>query len=217
MTTLAKLFREGTIVSFKKGDILISPKKKPKGIYRITQGFIYSYSKSFGNKKRIQMILKKGDVFPLAWAVNNTQKDVYVEALTDTTTEHVTKDIFLTHVKNNQNATWEMISILISYLSVYVDRVDNLEFDTVREKVLNRILFFTERFGKKKAATSEVDLPITHKLIAESISVSRENVTRELKLLEKKRVIAFKNHQLIVNSKELEEELRTLRETNKQE
>ncbi len=64
MNSFDTLFRQGAVINYKKGEIIFSPWKKPKGIYLIKSGFIYSYSLSETHKKRIQNIVKAGDVFP---------------------------------------------------------------------------------------------------------------------------------------------------------
>jgi CRP-like cAMP-binding protein len=210
MSAISDLFKKGKTVHFKKNNFFISPKKVPEGIFQITEGFIYSYSQSTSHKKRIQTILKKGDIFPLAWAISleTVRHDMYVQALTDGSVQLIEKNIFLDLINNSHGAALEIISVLLMYLSTYVDRVENLEEDTVRDKLINRLLFFVNRFGVQDGEKFLIDLPITHRLIAESISVSRENVTRELKSLENKKLITFKNRQLIVlDHEKLKEEL----------
>jgi CRP-like cAMP-binding protein len=213
MMAISLAFKKGVNVPFKKGEILMSPKKTPRGVYLITEGFVVSYSQSSSGKRRIQTILKKNDIFPLVWAISDVLKNVYIETLSDGNALLLDKEIFLDYINNTHEATVELITILLNMLSTYVDRVDNLENDTVREKVITRILFYSNRFGVSEDGKIAIDLPITHKLIAESISVSRENVTRELKILEKKKLISFKKRQLIISDiKRLSEELQNKRD-----
>jgi CRP/FNR family cyclic AMP-dependent transcriptional regulator len=208
MSVIENFLLNGKTIRFKKGDILISPKKEPKGVYLLSEGFIYSYSKSSVRKKKIQTILQKGEIFPLIWVISNLQKNVFVEALTDGRVYIVEKEKFLSFVNNTHEATLELITILSNTLSTYVDRLDNLEYAKVRGKVINRLLFFANRFSHTKGKKRAINLPLTHKLIAESINVSRENVTRELKSLEKKKIIAFNKRQIIiVDINQLREEL----------
>jgi CRP/FNR family cyclic AMP-dependent transcriptional regulator len=210
MSAISDLFRKGTTVQFKKNDFFISPKKEPQGIYHIKEGFVYSYSQSPSHKKRIQTILKKGDIFPIAWTINNNnaRKDMYVQAFTDGLADKIEKKVFVDYINNSQEAALEVVDVLLMYLSIYVDRVENLEEDTVRAKLINRLLFFASRFGFTKGRNVYIDLPLTHNLIAESISVSRENVTREMKALENKKVISFNKHQLVITDiKHLKKEL----------
>lgn len=206
MSAITDLFKRGTDVRFKKGDLFVSPHDEPLGIYQINEGFVYSYSKTMTHKKRIQMILKKGDVFPISLAITNdsARNTMYVQALTDGSARMIKKKSFLDFINSSHIAALEIISVLLIYLRIYVDRVENLEEDTVREKLKKRILFFASRFGVNEGKTIRIDLPLTHKLIAESISVSRENVSRELKALEKAKIISFKDRQLfIIDSKRL--------------
>ena len=206
MSAITDLFKRGTTVQFKKRDFFVSPHDEPQGIYHISEGFVYTYSKTVTHKKRIQMILKKGDVFPISLAIINdsARNNMYVQALTDGSARLITKKSFLDFINTSHIAALEIITVLIMYLRVYVDRVENLEEDTVREKLKKRILFFASRFGVNEDKAIRIDFPLTHKLIAESISVSRENVSRELKSLEKAKIISFKNRQLfIIDSKRL--------------
>lgn len=200
MSSISDLFQKATIVKFKKYDFFISPEKKLEGIYQIIGGFVYSYSLSSSGKKRIQTVLKNGDIFPIAWTINinNARKDMYVQALTDGSAYVIGEKIFLDYINSSQKATLEIVDVLLTYLSIYVDRVENLEEDTVRAKLISRLLFFASRFGLKEGRHVRINLPITHNLIAESISVSRENVSRELKVLENGKVIFFKKRQLII-------------------
>jgi CRP-like cAMP-binding protein len=205
MDVLSELFKKGKTVSFTKNQVIMSPKKKPNGIYKITKGFIVTYILPATQKKRIQTILKRGDMFPLAWAIHNTNTNVYIEAITDGSAQMIKKEVFLKTIKQRQDAALEIISHLLVYLGIYMERVDNLEYDSVQKKVISRMLFFANRFGKKKGDAFTIELPLTHKFIAESINVSRENVTRELNVLEKNKIISFKNHQLtVLNSKQLQ-------------
>ena len=198
MSEISDLFTTGKKISFKKGSFFMSPKKKPLGVYLLTEGFIVSYSKSEENKRRIQTILKSGDSFPLAWAIHDVNNDFYLEALTDGNAYLLDKQYFLDQINNNHKLTLEMIMVLLSYLTMYTERVENLELTTVKEKLISRILFFVDRFGVTEGKQVVIDLPVTHKLIAESINVSRENITRELKILEKEKIISFRNRLLVV-------------------
>ncbi|HSW97079.1 MAG TPA: Crp/Fnr family transcriptional regulator [Candidatus Saccharimonadales bacterium] len=200
MSTLTDLFKDGKTVHFKKKEFFITPKKEPLGIYQVTEGFIVSYSQSTTHKRRIQTILKKGDVFPLAWTINSNtvRHDMYIQAISDGSMQLVEKEVFIKYINTSHKAALDVIDILLVYLRTYVDRVENLEEDTVRQKLKNRLLFFVNRFGIPDGETIRIELPITHKLIAESINVSRENVTRELKILEKKKIISFTYRQLVI-------------------
>src|SRR5438309_2187588 len=64
MKRLHAIFREAKHQEFKKGDIILSPNKKTTAVYQITKGFVVSYTKSEEGKRKIQTILKSGEIFP---------------------------------------------------------------------------------------------------------------------------------------------------------
>jgi len=206
MHVLQKLFLNGVKKEFKKNSLIMAPNKKPNGVYQITKGFIFTYNLSLSGKRRIQVILKPGDIFPIVWAMQNIEKKIYIEALTNATTLFIPRKIFFDAVTNTQDASLELIDLLLVYLNSYVDRVDNLEFTTIQKKLIHRLLFIASRFGTKDKGGVYIDLPLTHQLIADSINVSRENVTRDFKFFEKQKLLSFENHKLVIhNLKKLQE------------
>lgn len=204
------LFGNCTVHNFKKNRLIITPDKKPIGIHQIISGFVVVFSNPVAGKRKIQAFLKAGDFFPLVWTIQTVQKQLYFAALTDCATCFVPKKVFLEKLNANKNAAQEVINMLATYLSVYMDRVDNLGYETLQKRLISRLLFFTTRFGKKEGKGISIDLPLTHSLIAESINVSRENVTRELKILKDKKLVSFTNHHLVLlNPKKLKNMLGT--------
>jgi len=206
--TSSDIFSKGGIIKYKKNDTILSPKISPRGIYQIKSGFVYSYSLTSDYKKRIQSILKPGEIFPLLWAIAHSPQRFYTKALTDVTLSIISKDLFLAKLYKDKDLTRRLIEIFAEYLNMYVERVENLELKTSRKKIIGRILHFSSRFGVKKNGEIYIQIPVTHNLIAQSINLSRENVTRELSKLEKEKLINFKKGKLaILDLKRLKDEI----------
>jgi CRP-like cAMP-binding protein len=198
------LFNNCATRVFNKNQLIIAPDKNPSGVYKIIDGFVVVYGNPVAGKRKIQAILKPGDFFPLVWTIQNKQKNLCFAALTKCTTCFVTKQNFLHVLNTNKKAADEIINMFATYLSMYIDRVDNLECENLQKKLVSRLLFFTSRFGKKVGEGITIEVPLTHSLIAESINVARENVTRELKILKDKKLLSFaKRHLVILNPKKL--------------
>ncbi len=205
MKTFAKLFLKGEIVNYKKKEIIFSPLIKPKGVYKLESGFLYSYSLTSDNKKRIQSILKPGAVLPLLRYVSTARPHFYLEALTNVKLSLLNSDMFFSQVYDDKNLMQELIKSLALYLSYYVEFVENLELETIQKRLFGRLLFFSTQFGVQKNNEIYIEVPLTHELISQSINVSRENVTRELVKLQTEGIITFKRKNLVVlNIKELE-------------
>jgi CRP-like cAMP-binding protein len=87
---------------------------------------------------------------------------------------------------------------LASQLQVFVDRLDNLEYKKASERVAYSLLFLASRFGVRQGLKVRIAAPITHTLLADSINLARESVSRELKKLENDRFVIHKDHQFII-------------------
>jgi CRP-like cAMP-binding protein len=204
MKNFKSIFTKGKKRLFQKKDIIISPTLLPEGVYYLEEGFVYGYTLNKKNKKRIQNILKPGEIFPILQSTIEQPSRFYVEALTDVTLSLLARDTFLKHIYANKNLTEEYLNALISYISRYSGRVENLELETLREKVAGRIIHFGVHFGIIQGTKIFIEVPLTQKFIADSINVSRENVSRELKKLVKEQLIAFDGkHIVVLDSKKL--------------
>jgi CRP-like cAMP-binding protein len=65
----------------------------------------------------------------------------------------------------------------------------NLEYRTVRERLISFLLTMSIRFGKKTIMGTTINVPLRQQDIASSINASRETTSRELTALEKKGLI----------------------------
>ncbi len=211
METFAHLFKKGKIVTYKKNEIIFSPHIKPLGVYQLKSGYVYSYSLTKDNKKRIQSIIKPGDVFPLLQYVHTANVNFYIAALTDITVFILESEPFFSQVYADNNLLKELVKSLAKYLGGYVERVGNLEMETLQKRVIGRIIHFSTEYGIKKGNEVYIEVPLTHELIAQSINVSRSNVSRELEKLQEEGIIAFqKKHLIVVNFEELKKQLEEL-------
>ena len=197
MNDFAKLFAHGPLLMYKKGMIISSPSSPPKGIYRVKSGYLYSYSLA-NKRKKVQSVIGPGGLFPLLWATNTTRRLFYLEALTEMTLSLLDKDVFFERMYESKELSKAFIAAFASYLRIYVDRVENLEFETLDTRVQARILHFGEHFGSKRDKHIYIDFPLTQGFIAQSINGSRENVSREITKLEKEGIISLQKKQLII-------------------
>ena len=72
---------------------------------------------------------------------------------------------------------------------LHSERILNLEYRTVRERLISFLLGTSHRFGKPSEQDANVvllDVPLRHQDIASSINATRETTGRELAALERK-------------------------------
>ena len=204
MKNFQSIFAKGKKQRYQKKDIIISPTTISEEMYRIEEGFVYGYTRSNKNKKRIQNILKPGEIFPILQPPTGQPGRFYVEALTNVSLLSLPKEGFLKNIYANKKLIEEYINALTGYLNRYTERVENLELETLPKKVAGKLLYFGSHFGEEQGTKVFIELPLTQEFIAESINVSRENISRELSKLVQEKIIEFEGKNLVIlNAKKL--------------
>lgn len=196
---IRNFFRSGRSMRYRKGEIILGAGDEPAGVYYIDKGFIKVYSISRGGEEYVHLVYKSGEIFPLIWAIKNTSYDVFYEPLGDCVLWRVPKKDFLLFTKNNQEACQLLLVQLAEQLNIHINRVNNLEYKQAGERVAYRLLTLSNRFGHKYDGKVIMDIPFTHQLIADSINLSRESVSRAIEKLEKKNIVNYSEHKIIIN------------------
>ena len=77
---------------------------------------------------------------------------------------------------------------------MHSERILNLEYRSVRERLVSFLLTMAKRFGEKTDnAAIKINVPLKHQDIASSINSSRETTSRELGALERKGLVSSKH------------------------
>jgi CRP/FNR family transcriptional regulator len=87
---------------------------------------------------------------------------------------------------------------LAQQFRAYSDRLDNLEFNKASDRVIYRLLFLASRFGIREGNDIRIDLPITHEILANSVGLARESVSREAEKLEKANLIQRAGQNIVI-------------------
>jgi CRP/FNR family transcriptional regulator, cyclic AMP receptor protein len=198
---LEKFFLNGRSVRTSKGQVVLRGDDDNPDIYFVGKGFIKVYSINDEGEEYLHIIYKQGDIFPLIWIFRNRRRRVFYEAMTDSVVWKLPKTHFLDYIKAKTDpVSFSVIEKLAEQFNIYADRLDNLEYRNAGERVVYRLLFLASRFGQKSDDKIIIEAPITHKLIAESINLTRESVSREIERLSKAGLIGSQNGKIIINS-----------------
>lgn len=127
----------------------------------------------------------------------------------NSTLKKVPKKEFMDFIISDNKYLLEIITRISAMLGIYANRVDNLEHTKAYLRVILRLLYMAERFGRHYSNSIILDIPITHKDIADTIGLTRETASRELEKLTKKGIISQKGHLIVINDiKKLNRELK---------
>lgn len=186
--TLKGVFQRGRHLTFQKGEFIIRPGDTPPGVFLIEKGLVKAFDITKYGEDNLLIVRHEDEVFPLIWAVTGQERSVIYQAITQTTLWRISRQEFLTEM-NDTEILSTVLEMTIEMYRLHSERIINLEYRTVRERLISFMLTMSTRFGKKHAEGLMIDLPLRQQDIASSINSSRETTSRELSLLEKKGLI----------------------------
>src|SRR6202042_3162459 len=119
-----------------------------------------------------------------------------------TTTWQIGRDTFLEAIENRPDALPPLLDMTIEMYRLHSERILNLEYRTVRERIISFLLTMSRRFGKTTPEGLLINVPLRHQDIASSVNATRETASRELAILERRGLLA--NKQLLILLKDVD-------------
>lgn len=199
---LVNLFHQGTRQVYEKGEFVIRPGGPPQGVFYILSGIVKAYDITKYGEENLLIIRKAGDVLGLTWALTNQEHRVLYSALSRTEVLQVGREEFSNFLQANPKAALPLIDMLADMYRLHSERILNLEYRTVRERLVSFLLTTSRRFGRETPDGLVIDVPLRHQDIASSISATRETTGRELSALERQGML--KSSQSIITLKNIE-------------
>lgn len=197
------LFRtHGTKQIYKKGDFIIRPGDPPHGVFYIYQGLVKAYDITKYNEENLLIIRKEDEVFPLIWAITGQERQVIYQALAPTITWSIPRERFLNHIGSKPDALAPLLDMTLEMYRLHSERILNLEYRTVRERIISFLLTMSHRFGVTTEEGLLIEVPLRHQDIASSVNATRETASRELSGLERKGLITNKQSLIVLKDVE---------------
>lgn len=196
---LVDFFRtHGFKATYRKDDFIIRPGDPPDGVFYILEGLVKAYDITRYGEENLLIIRKEHELFPLIWALTGQERHIMYRALVPTTLLRVSRGDFTDFLHAKPEALAPLLDMTIEMYRLHSERILNLEYRTVRERVMSFLLTMAHRFGAESERGILIDTPLRHQDIASSINASRETTTRELAYLERKGLVKKSGQRLML-------------------
>lgn len=192
LRALVNLFHQGQRLNYKKGEFIMRPGDTPSGVFYITSGMVKAYDITKYGEENLLIIRKSGEILGLTWAITGSDRGIVYAAIAPTTALHITRDQFIDFIHSNPEAALPLVDMVVDMYRTHSERILNLEYRTVRERLVSFLLSTARRFGKKTPHGIVLEVPLRHQDIASSISATRETASRELAVLERQGLVESK-------------------------
>lgn len=205
---LEAFYKQFAIRNYKKGEMLIRADDDPQGIFCLTKGYVRQYTISKTGFELSLHILKPISYFPMVWAVNGTPNVYFFEALTPVEVGRAPRDQLVNFIKDKPVVIFELLSELIEDYAESLTRIEHLVFSDAYRRVISVLLYIAKHFGEEYNGGIIIHHRFTQQDIATLVGVARETASNEMVKLEKKGLITYVDHIMLLRStKELELEL----------
>src|SRR5207344_213475 len=123
---------------FKKGDKILKPYEKTKYLFEVRKGLVKLYTLSSRSRENIGAIYGPGDLFPLAWMINQNRPGVCIEALTGCKLNLIALSSFRKQIETNPELSVEFVKRVCRQFSLFATTVNNLGFKFGKERIAYR-------------------------------------------------------------------------------
>lgn len=193
--------------TYKKGEMILRP-EEDKGALFLKQGFVREYGISQEGIEVSIHIFVPNAYFPMSLVLSKIPNRYYYEALTDCEIYHAPKEAIIKFLKEHHEVLLDLTKRVLGGLDKLSARIEYLSYGTAYEKVVSTLLYLSSHFGEKKGNIVHIKETFTHRDIGSLAGITRETTSREWEKLERKGVLSFKNHHIVINNlQKLKEEL----------
>ncbi len=196
---LIGLFHEGSKLSFNKGQFVIYPGESPPGVFYIESGLVKAYDITKYGEENLLVFRKPGELLGLTWAITGQKRSIIYQALMPTITWRISQKTFIAHLQDNPEAALTLVDMLADMYRAHSQRILNLEYRGVNERLISFLLTAAERFGVPTKDGVLIDVPLKHQDIASSISATRETTGRAITRLEERGLITNRQTRFILH------------------
>jgi len=188
----------GVKQTLQKNNIIIRSEETPTGVFYIDQGLVKAYNITKYGEENLLVIRKHDEIFPLIWAITGHDRHVTYQALAPTLTWRVGRQEFLSFIKKTPDALPPLLDRTMDMYKMHGERIFNLEYRTVRERLISFLMTMSDRFGEKNSDGLLIGVPLRHQDIASSINATRETTSREMSALERKGLLINRQSSILL-------------------
>ncbi len=198
---LINLFHQGTRLTFNKNEFIIRPGGVPSGVFYIASGLVKAYDITKYGDENLLIIRKAGEILGLTWAVTGEDRQIIYTALAPTTVFRLDRTQFVDAIQAKPQIALPLVDMLVDMYRLHSERIMNLEYRSVRERLVSFLLTTAQRFGEETPDGLAISVPLRHQDIASSISATRETTSRELAALERQGLLF--NRQSVITLRDM--------------
>lgn len=188
------------VISFKKGDVLLSEGQPSTSLFAIQTGFVKVTSLDENGAENLLWIEGRYDTVPTEkfFSLRDTVQ-FYYTALSDGTYYDIDKKSFLEYAQSNPDLMGEIAANMSSHYDDLLQRINSIEQVSVQKKLIATLCYLAEKLSASTVVDfMEAGLRLTHSDFAAMVGSTRETISLELQKLKNADMIFYDKASFIV-------------------
>ena len=206
---IEKFFSQYKPHRFRKGEVILRADDSPSGVYFIKEGYVVMTGLFEDGREITFNIFKPGTYFPIIWAIAGVKNSYYYTAMTQVVLQKNSKEETLKFLKKDPEVLFELTSRILVGMGGLLTNIEYILTGNSYRRIISVLTLSARRFGEYTGREKVIiNIPLTHKDIANMSGLTRETVSLGMKKLERKKLISVGNKRQIIieNIKKLEKE-----------
>lgn len=195
-TTLSDFAQGFSLHTYQKGQVVLAAGLESHYFYYLETGAVKMTKISKDGKVAVLHIFFPGSVFSLITLVNQHFNEYDFITLTDVRLRKIPRHQLQEFLRTQPQALLELNLRLLKGLSGLLKRIETKAFIPAYNQVASLLLYLARHFSSASESPSQLSIRITHQELAEWLGLTRENVSLQMKRLEKEGLITTQQHHI---------------------
>lgn len=191
-----QLLQQKHTIQCKKGAQFIIEGAPVNGLYFIFNGIVKVIKTGYNGKEQILRLSKEGEIIGHRGFGTGETYQIGGTALEDTILCNFSKSMLLTVLQNVPKVSYDFMLFYAQELNRSETKVKTMSQMTVREKVIDMLLYLFRKFGNP--LNNIIELELSRKELADYAGTSDEQVIRVLSALKKEKLIYTKSKTITI-------------------
>jgi CRP-like cAMP-binding protein len=163
--------------SFRKKDMIYMEGQSPNDLFYIEKGQVKTYKVNYDGKELITGLLGEGEFLGFISLLEEKPYNENAEAMEDVRISIIPKEDFLTLMYSSKDVARKFIKILSNNFKEMENRLLEIAYQSVRQRVAHELLKLDERFGHSNRGNF---ISITRRDISNIVGTATESLNRTL-------------------------------------
>ncbi|MBI2032861.1 MAG: Crp/Fnr family transcriptional regulator [Candidatus Levybacteria bacterium] len=197
---------------YSKGKILLSAFTPATQIYYLKKGHIRQYLTTAAGEEITFHVFRPIAYFPIMLSLSDTQNVYSFEALTTVEGYRAPVTDVIAFLKKNPEVLFDLTTRLSRGITGLLVKIENQTYKNAYLKVVSLLIHLTKIYGEGIGVNGttcyRISLPLSQANLATWVGLQRETLSRQIEILEKRKIIAYEKHYILIrNFEALQEQI----------